>query len=54
MGFGCQNLKEKGCPPLKLKRESGSIFARILEKSLNLLKAAIPPAIGFDAGTLGG
>ena len=53
MGFGRQNRKENGCQPLKLKTESGSIIAGILEKSLNPLKAAIGVASGFLAGTLG-
>ena len=54
MGFGRQNRKENGCQPLKLKTESGSIIAGILEKSFNPLKAAIGLASGFLAGILGG
>eukprot|EP01045_Picozoa_sp_COSAG04_P042913 COSAG04_NODE_13796_length_592_cov_0.734280_2_plen_111_part_00 len=54
MGFGRQNRKENGCQPLKLKTESDSIIAGILEKSFNQLKAAIGLASGFLAGILGG
>ena len=54
MGFGRHNRKENGCQPLRLKTESGSIFAGILEKSLYLLKAAIAVASGKRAGILGG
>ena len=39
--------------PLKFKMEGGSIIARILEESFNLLKVAILAIIGLHGGGVG-